>query len=133
MISPPTRIALIMAGWALASLPLACASVTQEARIAAQDFRFVPQEVHLRAHQPVRLVVLNEGREPHVFSSPLLADAAVKISSVPADAADSRTDSVPIQPGQSLEVRFTPNPGVYEIRCLVRGHAGMRGMVIVEG
>ena len=116
----------------LAVLAGACDPALQEIRIAAQDFRFIPQEIRLQARQPARFVILNEGRERHEISSQLLVRAAVR----PASASSSpQTDgqAVPLQPGQAIEIQFTPDPGIYEIRCLVKGHAGMRGLVIVEG
>lgn len=123
------------AAWALSSLAKllsGCDLDTQEIRVAAQDFRFVPSEIHLQPNRPARIVILNEGRERHEFSSSLLAHATVRTASPPSAQPTPGTDLLPILPGQSIQVKFMPTPGVYEIRCVVKGHAGMRGMIIVE-
>lgn len=92
----------------------ACGERVQEIDIAAQDFRFTPNDIRLTASRPARLLIRNEGRERHELAGPLLAPSATLL------------------PGQSLALSIQPLTGTYEIRCLVKGHAGMRAMVIVE-
>ncbi|MGH7260859.1 MAG: cupredoxin domain-containing protein [Nitrospiraceae bacterium] len=102
-----------------------CEPREQEVHIAAQDFRFSPATIRLHADYPIRLTIINEGREPHEFASPLLADSRVQVFSAP--------DSFLVSPGRSITVLFQAPPGTYPFRCRVRGHAGMEGTVIVEG
>ncbi len=103
---------------------LGCEPQEQEIRLAAQDFRFSPGTIHLHAEVPARLTIINEGREPHEFASPLLTDSRVRLLSAP--------DSYRMPPGRSITVLFQAPPGTYPFRCRVRGHAGMEGTMIVD-
>lgn len=109
---------------ALASALAACKRGDQAVRVAAQDFRFSPATIRLRADAPARLTIVNEGREPHEFASPLLTDARVRLLEAP--------ENFRLPPGQSLTIVFQAPPGTYPFRCRVRGHPGMEGTVIVE-
>ena len=44
--------------------------------INAEDFRFTPDLVRVRASAPLTLSVYNAGRKVHEFDSPILMDAA---------------------------------------------------------
>ncbi len=111
---------VIAAGVVLA----ACEPREQEVRLAAQDFRFMPSMIRVHADLPVRLTILNEGREPHEFSSPLLADSRARLLSAP--------ESFRVPPGRSITVLFQAPPGTYPFKCRIRGHVGMEGTMIVE-
>src|SRR5687767_8212072 len=50
-----------------------CESREQTVRIVAEDFRFTPSEVHVSSAYPIRLLVVNGGRERHEFKTALLA------------------------------------------------------------
>ena len=52
-----------------------CESREQTVRIVAEDFRFTPSEVHLSSAYPIRLLVVNEGRERHEFKTALLGSS----------------------------------------------------------
>lgn len=108
----------------MASALASCGPDDQAVRIAAQDFRFSPNTIRLRADTPARLTIVNEGREPHEFAGPLLTDARVRLLSAP--------ESFHLPPGRSMTVIFQAPPGTYRFRCRVRGHPGMEGTVIVE-
>lgn len=107
-----------------ACLVTSCDPREQEARITAQDFRFVPAQVRLAADAPIRLTIVNEGREPHEFASSLLTDAQVVVLSAP--------QTLRILPGRSVTFMLQAPPGTYLFRCPIRGHAGMNGVMIVE-
>ena len=110
----------------------ACASEYQEVKIVVDDFRFSPTRVDVRAGQSVHLVVRNQGRETHRFHSPLLAHPRVDVVSDTGRPADAREHGVPLAPGQRLELVLTLPPGVYHFRCPIKGHRGMRGMIVVS-
>jgi uncharacterized cupredoxin-like copper-binding protein len=114
---------LVRGGDALCLLGAACDSSQQTVQIVAEDFRFTPAEVRLTAGQPIRLIILNEGRERHEFKSPLLLHAGAD-SGLPS--------SLPVLPNQKAEAVLRPNPGVYPFSCGIPGHAGMSGTIIVE-
>lgn len=91
----------------------------------------MPAMIQADASRPLRLVIVNEGREPHQFSTPLLSDPRVRFLSKPHPAVYPG-DSLRILPGQSVEVTLLPPPGTYLFRCLIRGHAGMQGTIVVS-
>lgn len=101
-----------------------CDSPEQTVHIVARDFLFTPAELHLSSDRPIRLKIINEGRERHEFKSPLLAHAIEGANPV------SRT--VPVLPNQTAETVIRTLPGVYPFYCAIRGHAGMSGTIIVE-
>ena len=101
----------------------ACDSSEQKVRIVAQDFLFTPAEVHVSAERPIRLRIVNEGREPHEFKSTLLAHQNDMRGS---------TSSLPVPPHHTAETVIRTIPGVYIFYCAIRGHAGMNGTIIVE-
>jgi uncharacterized cupredoxin-like copper-binding protein len=109
----------------------ACDASVQDVRLAAQDFRFDPQEVRLHAAHPIRLLVVNEGREPHEFTGPFLTDPQVRLlDGEPAGVRGRGT--VTIAPGRSIRLTFLAPAGTYLFRCKIRGHAGMTGTMIVD-
>ena len=110
----------------------ACVSEYQEVKIVVDDFRFSPTRVDVRAGQSVHLVVRNQGRETHRFHSPLLAHPRVDVVSDTGPQAASLEQGVPLAPGQRLELMLTLPPGVYHFRCPIKGHHGMRGMIVVQ-
>ena len=110
----------------------ACSSEYQEVRIVVDDFRFSPARVDVRAGQSVHLVVRNQGRETHRFHSPLLAYPRVDVVSDTGRQTDAFEQGVPLAPGQRLELMLTLPPGVYHFRCPIKGHRGMRGMIVVQ-
>lgn len=93
-------------------------------RITAQDFRFTPAEVRLTAATPIHLMIVNEGREPHEFETPLLAHRV--------DSSGGTATSVRVAPNQRIDVMIRTIPGTYIFYCRIRGHAGMTGTIIVE-
>ena len=110
----------------------ACVSEYQEVKIVVDDFRFSPTRVDVRAGQSVHLVVRNQGRETHRFQSPLLTQPRVEVVSDIGPQAASLEHGVPLAPGQRLELVLTLPPGVYHFRCPIKGHRGMRGMIVVS-
>ena len=103
---------------------MGCDSSEQTVHIVAEDFRFTPAEVHLSADRPIRLRIVNEGREPHEFKSPLLAHQT--------DVTSGPTGSLPVLPNHTAETVIRTLPGVYHFYCAIRGHAGMSGTIVVE-
>ena len=110
----------------------ACEPGVQDIRIAAQEFRFVPAEVRLDASRPVRLTIVNEGRQQHEFTSSLLANPKVRILSNAEPAEYRGSDSLTIPPGRSVTVTLQAPPGAYVFHCKIRGHGGMIGSMIVR-
>lgn len=110
----------------------ACESRAPEIRVAAQDFRFTPAEIRLSAARPAFLRIVNEGREPHEFQTPLLATVYARVQSDPEALQRASADAIRILPGHAVTILIQAPTGVYLFRCQVRGHAGMTGTIIVE-
>lgn len=124
---------LVLASVLGASLQLtACQPPVQEVRISAQEFRFEPAQIRLRAAQPAHLVILNEGREPHEFTSTLLANPLVRTlaAAKPAEYREAATFKIP--PGRSVEITLLAPPGVYTFYCKIKGHSAMAGTIMME-
>jgi uncharacterized cupredoxin-like copper-binding protein len=110
----------------------ACQPSVQDVHITAQDFRFVPTEVRVEPSTPVRLKIVNEGREAHEFTSPLLSDPLIRLLSVPQSETFQKTRSLKVVPGQSIEITLQAPSGTYLFRCSIRGHAGMNGTLVIS-
>ena len=103
---------------------VACDPPEQAVVIVAEDFRFTPAEVHVSADRPIRLKIINEGREPHEFKSPVLVHQISVSGEAPS--------SLPVLPNHAAETVIRTVPGVYLFYCAIRGHAAMSGTMIVE-
>jgi len=114
------QVVAFVVGMTLAS----CDGDSQTVRITAQDFRFTPVTVHLTAASPIRLTIVNEGREPHEFESSLLAHRV--------DGSSGSSTSVRVAPNQRTDVMIRTIPGTYIFYCRIRGHANMSGTIVVE-
>lgn len=103
----------------------------QTVSLTAEDFRFTPDLVRVRASAPLTLSVYNAGREVHEFDSPILMYAAK--TSLPKESPESAsTPGIVIRPGQSLRLVMAPPAGTYLYICRRKGHANMTGTLIVE-
>jgi uncharacterized cupredoxin-like copper-binding protein len=104
-------------------LAIGCDFKEQTIEIIAEDFRFTPAELRLSAQRPIRLMIANQGRERHEFTSPLLAHQL---------GGSGGACSVPLSPTQKAEIVIRAQPGVCLFSCAIRGHAGMSGTIVVE-
>ena len=110
---------------------LACDGSMQTVSFTAEDFRFTPDLVRVRASVPLTLSVYNAGREVHEFDSPILIYAAK--TSLPKETPESAgTPGILIRPGESSRVVLAPPAGTYLYICRRKGHANMTGTLIVE-
>ncbi len=113
-------------------LTAACSDSVQDVRIAAQDYRFQPATIRIRADRPVRLTIVNEGREAHEFSTPLLTDPAVRILEEDGSKTSGRLGPIKIYPGRSASITMIVPSGTSWYRCIMPGHRGMEGTLIAE-
>ena len=110
----------------------ACSESVQDVRIAAQDYRFQPAMVRVHAEHSIRLTIVNEGREAHEFSTPLFSQPNVRrLAQEPPELTIDR-GHVRIYPGRFASVTISAPAGTYWYRCVIPGHRGMEGMLIVE-
>ena len=121
---------IVILGFVVAVL-LACDGSMQTVSINAEDFRFTPDLVRVRASAPLTLSVYNAGREVHEFDSPILMYDAK--TSLPKDTPESAgSPGILIRPGESLRRVMAPPAGTYLYTCRRKGHANMTGTLIVE-
>ena len=104
----------------------------QEIRIAAQDYRFQPASFHLKAQEPVRITLVNEGRAVHEFTSRLFKDPQVEISAFEHPSDLSPQGVLQVKPGQTARITVQAAAGTYFFRCRIKGHKGMDGMLRFE-
>jgi len=118
----------------LCALPLAaCDPSVQDIRIAAQEFRFQPAEVRLHGPATFRLIVVNEGNEPHEFSSTLFSDPNVRLVNEAAGPPPfTGRGVIKLLPRQAVPLLLQAQAGAYFYRCMIPGHHGMQGTLIVE-
>lgn len=123
---------IVGALWVFLVLLVGCEPGAQEVQITAQDYRFVPTLIRLQADRPLTLSIINAGREPHEFTSRLLTDPDVEILSRRNQRGQPKEEALRVLPGRAVRVTVKAPPGTYLFRCRIRGHAGMRGTMIVE-
>jgi len=123
---------IIMGAWLCGMAFSSCDSGFSSATITAEEFRFSPKLVKLPARQKVRLIVRNQGRERHVFQSPILALKGVLFDRKSLPGEWKGADGIQIQPGERIELSLVLPEGWYPFRCRIRGHKGMEGTLVVE-
>jgi plastocyanin len=103
---------------ALLALALAAPAHAEPIEIAGKEFAFEPARIEASAGEPITITFENVGRLSHNLTIPAL---------------DAKTGT--IQAGNTATLEVTPQePGTYEIRCSVPGHApaGMTGKLVVS-
>jgi uncharacterized cupredoxin-like copper-binding protein len=155
------RTVLFLVGSAIVALWLGACAVSADAepetiKIVMSDHRFQPDSVRLKAAQPVRLEIVNEGQIAHNlmaglelerltwgpgerleqdFFSGVEVSHSEKMGSF--SAGGPRGTELLLYPGGSAVLLFTApadKKGEWEFGCLVPGHyeSGMRGSLTVE-
>jgi uncharacterized cupredoxin-like copper-binding protein len=113
----------------LLSLPaLAAGQPPRIVEVRLSSFDFTPNEIRLRAGEPIVLHLVNPGRGGHNFAAPQFFAAASGVSGPVADGA------VEVGSHASADVRLTPARGRYRLRCTHTLHTafGMTGEIVVE-
>jgi uncharacterized cupredoxin-like copper-binding protein len=99
--------------------------------VGLSDFEFTPDQLTLRAGQPVRLILSNTGSGKHDFSAPaFFAAAAFRPGGTPPIAG-----KVSLAGNQKVEVDLVPGtPGQYPLDCTEFLHdmLGMTGQITVS-
>ena len=111
-------------------LPAAAAAqpAPRSVEVRLSSFDFAPNEIRLRAGEPIVLHLVNSGRGGHNFSAPQFFAAARGVSGPVSRGA------VEVGSHGSADVRLTPAAGRYRLRCTHSLHTafGMTGNIIVE-
>jgi uncharacterized cupredoxin-like copper-binding protein len=112
----------------LATPALAAAQSPRTVEVRLSSFDFTPNDIRLRAGEPIVLHLVNSGRGGHNFSAPQFFAAASGVSG------PVRGGAVEVGSHGSADVRLTPAPGHYRLRCTHSLHTafGMTGQITVE-
>lgn len=102
-------------GAALVPTPI---TVSGEIDVVAKEFRFEPSGLAVKAGEPVKLTLKNNGRLPHNFT---------------VEGLDIKTKTMGGRQQDAIEFTIT-SPGTYKFYCSVFGHRflGMKGVLKVE-
>lgn len=123
------RLVQLVIGAALLSC-CACDGPTQTVSVTAEDYRFVPDILRVKAGSPFTLALYNAGREDHDFISPILAYGTETGSRATAKPGASTPGL--LKPGRSLRFLVAAPPGTYLYFCRRKGHPHMTGTLIIE-
>jgi uncharacterized cupredoxin-like copper-binding protein len=112
----------------LAAPAVAAAQSPRTVEVRLSSFDFTPNEIHLRAGEPISLHLVNSGRGGHNFSAPQFFAAASGVSG------PVRGGAVEVAGHANADVRVTPARGHYRLRCTHSLHTafGMTGQIVVE-
>ena len=129
----------VIAALTLAACAGGANDTAQTLTIEAVDLGFTPSTLEVKAGEPVKLTLQNNGALTHDFSImefPMegMAEETGGMEHDMGDAAAEPELHVAAAGGQSAMLEFTPSkPGTYEFWCTVAGHkeAGMTGTLVV--
>lgn len=106
-------------------------SGSESVTVTAEEFRFTPKEIQVRPDHPFTLIIRNQGREQHVFQSPLLFEEYAQDVRFASFGKIRQGKGLILEPGKSIEMELTLPSGVYPFRCWLKGHSGMEGVIVV--
>ena len=122
-----------------ASMALATAdwSKMETVTVTLTEHAFTPSAVALREGVPTKLVLRNQGTEPHYFVAEEFFGtiASRKVQSSDGEVKAPRFTAVEVYPGKTIEWFLVPlRKGSYGLLCTVKGHAerGMTGTIVVR-
>ena len=95
------------------------------------NFEFSPDEIHLKAGEPILLRIENAADGGHNFSAPeFFAKARVQ----PDSAALLKSGKVEVPANSFVELSLTPAAGEYKLKCTHTLHSGlgMNGKILVH-
>lgn len=100
--------------------------------ITLDNFKFIPEAVHVPANTPVVLTLTNVGSGGHNFSAPGFFTAATVTDT---DAGLIEKGRVEVAKGETVTLHLTtPPPGHYPLKCTHFLHAGfgMKGEIVAD-
>jgi hypothetical protein len=106
---------------------LTAAQPEQRSDVTIKNYDFVlNQTAPIRLHQPTVIVLRNQDIVRHGFTSPMLANLAVRGEGEGVGAYGKGVEGFYVDPGKTLVIRFTPErSGKYSFRCDL--HPDMKG------
>jgi len=112
------------------SAPVTAAEAPAKVTVTLANFSFTPDDLHLRAGQPVTIHFVNQGSGGHDFTAEEFFTAATMDAANRARVGKGR---VSLGKGESSDVTLTPHAGTYKVHCSHFGHTalGMTGTIDV--
>lgn len=106
-------------------------SIAPRQNVTLSNFKFAPNDIHLRAGQPVQLHLVNAAQGGHDFTAPEFFAAATLR---PEDRALVDAGSVELRAGESRDIMLVPAAGRYKLKCTHMFHKmfGMKGSIVVD-
>ena len=106
--------------------------------ISAEDIKFSPAQLTVRAGETVKFVITNHGKLPHEFVIGATAEQQEHEQEMQSMGTMEHTDpnAVSLKPGETKTLTWKfGGPGMFQYGCHVPGHyaAGMRGEIRVAG
>jgi uncharacterized cupredoxin-like copper-binding protein len=136
---------LLLAGSAAATEERDMAKVLAEAdwskvetvTVTMTEYAFAPSAIALKSGVPTKLVLRNDGKEPHYFVAEKFfrTIATRKIQGSDGEEKAPYFTAVEVYAGKSLEWFLVPTEkGTFDVICTVKGHAehGMKGTIQVR-
>lgn len=111
---------------------VAGAAPAQTIQIEMSNYRFTPNMVQLHANTAYQLRLTNTAQGGHDFNAPQLFAASTIAADDQSKVVDGEVD---VEPGQTVEVNFTPTQtGTYKFHCTHFLHSafGMHGEAVVQ-
>ncbi len=103
---------------------------TAKVEIVIRNYAFEFQGGAIRPNEPGTIVLRNLDKVQHGFTSPYLEEQDVRVESASGTAYGKGIRGVYINPGETLQIRFTPNrPGSLSFRCDL--HPDMKGELVL--
>ena len=109
-----------------------CSKEYKAVTLTVKDFRFILDKIYLSSDRPSRLIIRNLARELYRFKSQVVSRSEVRIIGEEKKPIINEVDGVMIPPGKALELVFILKPRIYDFRCPIREHRGMKGMFVVK-
>jgi hypothetical protein len=111
-----------------------CGPDVHSVSITLEEFRVTPHRTVLFGQKPLRLVISNRGREPHLFESSLLTDPT---SHVVWEEGERSTpflgQPLRLNPKDTAILMIEAPLGFYWFRCPLRGNKAMKGSMEIVG
>ena len=105
--------------------------------VTMTEYAFSPSPIALRSGVPTKLVLRNDGKEPHYFVAEKFfrTIATRKIQGSDGEEKAPYFTAVEVYAGKRLEWFLVPfEKGTFEVICTMKGHAehGMKGTIVVR-
>lgn len=105
----------------------------QTVEIKAEEYRFTPRRIQVKANRPLELVIKNEGHEPHQFRSELFKDRMIEVEIDESTVRGRNIDLVDIAAGKTARIKLlSPPAGQFDFQCRIPSHHGMDGVILIE-